>query len=53
MLKKPSMECQKVNLARQGKAQLVSPPVILNPFECEAIDVIGSLPMTARKNMLF
>ena len=44
------MECQKVNLAREGKAPLVSLPVISTPFDRIAIDVVGPLPITDRKN---
>ena len=40
------MECQRVNLARQGKAPLVNLPVIMTPFDRIAIDIIGPLPLT-------
>ena len=43
------MECQKVNSAREGKAPLVSLPVISTPFDRIAID-FGPLSITDRKN---
>ena len=39
-------ECMEQNQSKQGKA----PPVITMPFERIAIDVVGPLPNTARKN---
>ena len=44
------VECQRVDLGKRGKAPLVSPPVITTPFQRIAFDIVGPLPMTARKN---
>ena len=44
------MECQKSNLVKQGKAPLHNLPVITMPFEWVAVDIVGPLPLTERKN---
>ena len=47
-----SVGCQKGNRSKQGKAPKVTVPVITTPFERVAIDIIGPLPIIARKKRL-
>ena len=49
-LVKECTEWQRGNKSKLGKAPLVNLPVISTPFERVAIDVVGPMPVTVRKN---
>ncbi len=44
------VECQKGNRSKLGKVPLINLPVIGTPFDRVAMDIVGPLPMTERKN---
>ena len=44
------IECQKGNNPRHGRVPLGSMPIITNPFDVVAADIVGPLPMTLRKH---
>ena len=49
-LTRECVDCQKGNKDKTGKAPLVNLPVITSPIQRIAMDVVGPLPLTARKN---
>ncbi len=41
--------CQKSNRCGQSRAQMIERPVVSEPFEVVAIDIVGSLPQGSNK----